>query len=207
MQAEIAASPRNFIPMNIYFAEDRTVPVTADGSQQKWFGVLGRESQSSHSGCGLKHLERKKDCQNFHEEIQIKPTSADFHLHSCSANWCHIVWSRNQEFSALLCFPPVCPSFSEILLSPLMLLCCLKLWLLRFIWPKWRQDSHLLAWFCCLILILSRFLNFPSLLASTSSNDIIPGGGIYSEELRASKNTPKNTKIVPNTFYSLAKEH
>ncbi|CAM9693097.1 unnamed protein product [Bubo scandiacus] len=46
-----------------------------------------------------------------------------------------------------------------------------------------------------------------SLLASTRSDDIIAGGGIYSEELRASKDTPKNTKIVPITFYSLAKEY
>lgn len=133
-------------------------------------------------------------------KIQIKPTFADFHFHSCSEKWFHGAWNRDQDFSALPCPPPDYSSFSGALLSCLLFLFCLKHWFLCFIWAKWSQGSHFLSWFCYLVLFFSLFFHLDSLLASTSSNDIIPGGGIYSGELRASKNTPKNTKIVPITF-------
>lgn len=92
--------------------------------------------------------------------FKIKTTFADFNFHSCSAKWFHIVWNRNQEFSGLLCLPLDCPTFSEVLLSPSLLLFHLEHWLLCFIWSKLRQDSHFLSWFCYLILILSWFLKF-----------------------------------------------
>lgn len=167
--------------------------------------MVSTVSSEKGTELGVNTLKERRTFKISMGKFKIKPTLAGFHFHSCSAKWFHIAWNTNQAFSGLPCLPLDCPSFFQVL-SPLMLLLCLKHWLLCFSWPKWKQDSHffILPLLTYLDFYLD-YLNFYILLASTTSNDLIAGGGIYSEELRASKNTPKHTKIVPITFYSLAK--